>query len=158
VRVLFYVAGTADLGHQFQLCGNSNQLAHGSAGSALQQPVTQAGEAEVQAGGKGTPQESHCSHQWPGKTKCSVQMVSYIVSKMLRKQHMPNLMWSVFVVVGGCGLVREFQPVLLEPSLCRGLYLEQTDKSTPLLLTFVEQYTDTFYCACSMHRVMTMSR
>ena len=76
VRGLCDLTGTTDLGHQLQLCGNSHQLAHGSAGSALQQPVTQAGEAEVQARGKGTPQESHCSYQWPGKTTCSVQMVS----------------------------------------------------------------------------------
>lgn len=96
IRGLCNFAGTADLGHQLQLCGDPHQLPHGSAGSALQQPVTQAGEAEVQARGKGTPQESHCSYQWPGKT--SVQMGSWIASNMLHKQHMPDLMRSMFVV------------------------------------------------------------
>lgn len=59
-------AGTADLGHQLQLCGHSYQHAHGSPGLALQPALAQASQAQVQQGGEVKPQKGGQSYQRTG--------------------------------------------------------------------------------------------
>ncbi len=92
--------GTADVGYQLQLCGLYHQHPHGGARFALQEPLTQAGQAQVQQGGEGQPQESDKGCARAGGSVCSALILllqSWLHSLL---EHFPECAHKQCIVVG----------------------------------------------------------